>query len=130
MSTYQLNKMWWFFGYLGLAIILAGSLAPSDPGPPPLPHFDKILHFTGYLIATFYFQQLTKNKRIILIFFLILTFSGIIEILQGYFPYRQSSFLDLLANGIGGLTGSILSFKVLKNLLFKIDHTFSSLLNR
>jgi VanZ family protein len=130
MSSYKLNKMWWFFGYLGLAIILAGSLAPSDEGPPPIPHFDKVLHFTGYLITTFYFQQLTKNKKLILIFILILTFSGIIEILQGYFPYRQSSLLDLLANGAGGATGTILSFKLFKELLTKIDHTFSNLLNR
>ncbi len=130
MSSYQLNKMWWFFGYLGLALILAGSLAPSDEGPPPIPHFDKVIHFTGYLIATFYFQQLTKNKKRFLIFILILTFSGIIEILQGYFPYRQSSFLDLLANAVGGGAGTYLSLKIFKDLLSKLDHTFSNLLNR
>ncbi|MFT6068453.1 MAG: VanZ family protein [Bacteriovoracaceae bacterium] len=122
--------MWWFFGYLGLAIILTGSLIPGDEGPPPIPHFDKVIHFTGYLIATFYFQQLTKNKKQYLIFILILAFSGIIELLQGLFPYRQSSLLDLLANALGGAMGTYLSLKIFDELLSKLDHTFSNLLNR
>lgn len=125
MSAYRFNKMWWFFGFLGLSIIMAGSLMPSEPGPEWIPNLDKVLHFTGYAIATFYFQQLTKNQKIILILILLFVYSGLIEVIQGFFPTRQMSVHDLIANGLGCLFGSLISVRVLKNLLFKIDHILS-----
>lgn len=125
-----MKKFWWFLGFLGLAIILFGSLMPSDPGPPPIPNMDKILHFSGYAIATYYFQQLTRNQKAILIFILIFFYSGVIELLQDQLPSRQMSLWDLVANGLGGLFGSVLSLKYLKNLLFKMDHSLSALLSR
>lgn len=130
MRAFQMNKLWWFFGYLGLIIIMIGSLMPSDPGPPPIPNLDKILHFTGYAISTFYFQQLTKNKKLVLIFTLLFLYSGLIELLQDFQPTRQMSFFDLVANTMGCTFGTFLSIKVFSNFLSKLDESLSGLLSR
>ena len=130
MNAYRLNKLWWFFGFLGMAIITGGSLMPSEPGPEWIPHVDKAVHFTGYFISTFYFQQLTKNQKPILIFILLFSYSGAIEIAQDFFPTRQMSLLDLIANGLGALCGSLLSIKILKDFLSRIDRILSDRLIR
>ncbi len=103
---------------------------PSEPGPEWVPNFDKVIHFTGYFISTFYFQQLTKNQKPILIFVLLFAYSGAIEIAQDFFPTRQMSLLDLIANGSGALCGSLLSIKVLKKFLLKVDGILSDRLIR
>ena len=125
MNAYQMNKLWWFLGLLGLSLIMVGSLMPSEPGPEWIPHLDKALHFTGYLMATYYFQQLTRNQKVTLIFIFIFSYSGLIEIIQGQLPSREMSLLDLVANGIGCLAGTFLSLKVFKELLLKIDQTLA-----
>ena len=130
MSAYRFNKLWWFLGILGLAIIAGGSLMPADTGPQVFPNSDKLVHFTGYAIATYYFQQLTKNQKLITIFFILWFYSGAIEVIQGQFPTRQMSLGDLIANGCGGLFGSFLSVKFLKEVLFKFDRILSDRLSR
>lgn len=130
MQAYRYNKLWWFFGILGLLIILGGSLRPVDPHPQPFPNMDKIVHFVGYFIATFYFQQLTKNKKTILIFVLLFAYSGLIEVLQDMFPTRMMSFGDLVANGIGCVVGTLFSLKILKEFLIKIDDILANQFRR
>ena len=130
MEAYKLTKFWWFTGFMGLGIIMAGSLMPSTPDMQVVPNFDKVLHFSGYAIATYYFQQLTKNRKLYRTLIFIFLYSALIEFLQDQLPTREMSFLDLVANGSGCLFGSLVSVKILPKFLLKLDNIFSNLLFR
>lgn len=129
-GQYKLNKFWWFTGLLGLAMIMAGSLMPSTPNMQVIPNFDKLLHFGGYAVATYYFQQLTKNQKALRTLIFIFLYSALIELFQDQLPTREMSFLDLIANALGCLFGSLISLKAFPCLLSKTDKIFSNLLSR
>jgi len=86
-----------------------------------IPFFDKIEHFTGFLIITVSFLKNIKfNKKLMLLFF---SFLGIILEFTHYFiPERTFSFSDMFANFSGIFAGIIIYyFLFLKNSRQKIQ---------
>ena len=97
----------YFFVSLILTIIVSvGSLLPSDDLPDEIDLFsDKLVHLVSYF-ALHFTWSLTYSKYKVHIFFLIafllLVYSGLIEILQDlYTADREADLFDILANGIG-----------------------------
>jgi VanZ family protein len=78
------------------------------PAPPQalLTFSDKLLHSAGYLALYLscsfaYPQPATVNRKLFFLFF----YSILIELIQHFIPQRSFSFLDILANGFGLLSG-------------------------
>ncbi len=106
-----------------LTVILITSLLPAQN----LPHLhgsDKLHHLLSYAVlawwTTLAFQKNTLYQVTILAFLLIL-FSGMIELLQGLSGYRYAEWYDLLANCIGVFVGCILAFRLTSQCLIKLD---------
>jgi VanZ family protein len=83
-----------------------------------IPHFDKIVHFTFYFTASvlgalfardLYGRRRTKLPVLTVLFFGLLGYGIIIEVLQSTFTsYRSGEILDILANSAGALLGIML----------------------
>jgi VanZ family protein len=86
-----------------------------------IPHLDKLVHFSMYLILSFligieYFKKSTKflNRFFIPVGIAIL-YGSILEILQSLSTYRTSDIYDFLFNAIGSVMGVILFISFYKN---------------
>ena len=69
---------------------------------------DKLLHMLGFIflsISAYLSQNFTRQKHI---FFFLVSYALVIEIIQFFLPYRNYSNLDLIADLIGIITGLIL----------------------
>jgi hypothetical protein len=77
------------------------SFAPLDP-PGPINHLDKLGHLLAFLLlawlADFAFPRLSFGIEKILP---LLGFGLLIELVQQQLPYRQFSWLDWMADGLG-----------------------------
>lgn len=77
---------------------------------------DKFLHFTEYVIFAFLFINAIKAPNLAKIFLIVIigtTFGALIEFLQCYVAGRYASVYDAIANTVGLITGSFLSYKYL-----------------
>ena len=120
MYQFYYFRLWKFLGAVGLLLILWASVT-SGVGPKiEIPHIDKILHFSVYLIACYYFCQVLQNKKIKKIIFLIFLYSALMELLQSFTDDRISEGFDLLANFMGAFTGALISCFT-PNILISID---------
>lgn len=71
---------------------------------------DKGAHFAVYaLLATIPVFTLERRFFIVASLVLLFTFSGLVEVLQ-HFTGREGSFGDLLANGLGVITGAVTGY--------------------
>ncbi len=87
-----------------------------------IPYFDKVVHFTFYLVAGILgsifllYGRVDKKGRKGIAVKLLLGLVGygiIIEVLQGSLTtYRSAEFLDVLANSAGALMGILLMWVV------------------
>ena len=69
---------------------------------------DKLLHVLGFIflsISAYLSQNFTRQRHI---FFFLVSYALIIEIIQFFLPYRNYSNLDLIADLIGIISGLIL----------------------
>lgn len=91
-----------FFSFWGLIITtLIVCLMPVS-NTQGIPHLDKLIHFSNYLILGILAFKTYPNKSYFpFLWIVLLGFSLMIEILQGLSGYRSFSLLDLLANGLG-----------------------------
>ena len=106
--------------YLLLGIYTWLGVAPADTtilGS----YNDKLMHFTGYVILmnSCLFAYGTQPRKAVM-FSMLLLYSFMIEVIQYFLPYRDFSLLDLLANGLGLITGQVLGLSAAR--LLKIYH--------
>lgn len=104
-----------------MLLILIASLAPQAGEFQGIPNIDKFLHFSVYLIAAFYLQQVGQNRSLAKVVIGVFLYSAAIEVLQGQTADRSAEWLDLLANLAGILCGSFISLKALPNFLNALD---------
>ncbi|OHX67968.1 VanZ family protein [Flammeovirga pacifica] len=103
----------WFL----ITIKLLLTVQPVEPDNffSKIPHFDKVAHFgifgifTACLMFSFCGAQFFKNNKqkiISGVLFLVLSWGGITEILQGLLlDAREGDFLDFIADATGGFLG-------------------------
>jgi VanZ family protein len=105
------SAAWWFF-WPAVAVIVWGELRPvqDDDGPP---YWDKALHFTAYF-GLAWLATLAWGRRApaLLILAVVLVLGGLLETLQSMVG-RDTEWLDMLANVLGGLTGMLLALLML-----------------
>lgn len=97
----------------GCAIVLGIWIGSLMPNPPALPNTggDKVHHFAAYALAAFWWCAVLQGARRCLLATAALTAMGIvIEFLQGASGYRYFEVADMVANGLGAMTGGLLSF--------------------
>ncbi len=101
----------YLFVILALSTIPGGALPDID-----LFSFDKLLHIIEYFILAFLGINATKilSPRIIILIIIIgIAYGGFNEIWQSLIADRFASGYDAIANGVGMILGSIVSYKYL-----------------
>jgi len=101
-----IEKYWLHITLLLLASITTLSLWPAA-SLPNVPGTDKTHHFIAYA-ALMLPTALRQPKHWLLITFVFLTFSGVIELIQPYVN-RYGEWLDMAANAFGLVCGFILA---------------------
>lgn len=83
--------------------VFIGCLMPNPPQiEPSIPQFDKLEHFTAYLVMAAWFAAPTvAPRRWFWIAVALVGMGGAIEILQGMSGYRDAEWLDWVADGAG-----------------------------
>jgi VanZ family protein len=102
-------RLWLGLGWLGLAVVLWGTLTPEPPKLPelPIPQFDKLEHFTAFLILTAWFiAAFPGGRRWLWIGAAFIMLGGLIEILQGWSGFRDAEWLDWAADCAGVAAGA------------------------
>jgi len=105
-----------------LAVIFVASLVP--PENLPSGGNDKLQHFFSYSLlawACVLVFHPNSNKRTFILIVKLIVFGGIIELLQGLTSYRSAEWLDLLANCMGILMGSVMALKLTPNFLVFLE---------
>jgi len=100
--------------YIGL-IILISSLSRLPFLLPRWIHLDKLLHMLEYavlaVLVTRAFLSVRHPSRLwavgLVSFGCVVAFGVMAELLQGLVPGRSSDAMDLVADGVGGLLGSL-----------------------
>lgn len=104
---------YWFPIFIYCLLIYIQSSYPSSEDIPPIPYFDKVLHFAAYaflgglLLRALKTLPIKNNIRLVMI--LSITLSSLYgisdEIHQHYVPYRDADIMDALADIIGSIFG-------------------------
>ena len=106
---------------IGLILYIIAILAVSTIPGGAIPKFniwsfDKILHIIEYFILAFLMINVVgkiSTNTIIIIIILGTIYGGFNEVWQGALAHRHASIYDAIANGIGMVTGSIITIKYL-----------------
>lgn len=104
-------KLFKILTLIWLVLITLLCMVPQEdlPDAGGIPHFDKIVHFVLYFVLIFlslFIFSGSKQPGKVIIVSGIFGFSLFIELMQDILPFgRTFSFLDLLTNLIGILTG-------------------------
>jgi VanZ family protein len=100
------QRSWLTAGLALMALIIWGSLTPTPPQiiELPLPQWDKVEHFTAYLLLTAWFIAAFPRRWLwVALFFAIL--GGAVEIGQGY-TGRDPDWFDWFADCAGVAIGT------------------------
>lgn len=122
MNSFQFGKLWLFLGWMLAALIVVLSLWPKPPELIGFEQSDKLTHIIAYSILMLWFAniypQSSSRLRLSLGFFVM----GVcLELLQGMTEYRQFSYIDMLANGVGILLALYLAKTRLATCLLHLD---------
>jgi len=104
------------------ALIFYVSMRPNF-GPPLFPHSDKVAHFVLYAGLAFLVVWSLRVTVLrfwphvpILASLLAVFYGGINEIHQHFIPYREAEALDMVANALGAIVGTLLAMRVARAL--------------
>lgn len=112
--------LWRVLGWILVGGVIFGSVAPGSmlravPGP------DELQHSGSYFVLTVWFAGLYARNRLGVIAAVFLTLGLAMEIVQGQLSYRGFDYEDLLANFVGILVASVLSFWFLSGWCERVE---------
>ena len=102
-------RLWLGCGWLGLAIVLWGTLTPEPPSLPQfgIPQFDKLEHFIAFLMLTSWFTAaFPEGRRPLWIAVIYAVLGGVIELVQGWSGFRDAEWFDWAADCVGVAAGA------------------------
>jgi len=102
IRLWQCRPLWWALnaGML-IAIALASLLSPANL-PVSTGGHDKLWHAVAYFIATLMWRPLLRQSTwLALVWFGLVGYGALMELLQGIGGVRSFEWLDMLANGSG-----------------------------
>ena len=76
---------------------------------------DKLLHLSCFLYLTIISWLSRIIYKELWLYVIVLAYGILIEIVQGFLPYRSFEYLDIFADFVGVIAGLII-IKILKNL--------------
>src|SRR2546423_11531531 len=121
MRLTWLRSKWLAIGWLLLMCIfffLPGSDLPKETEWLSSIHFDKLVHFTLFLVLFFLWRTAFSwriNNYDLFLFILTVAFGFAVEIIQGnWIPGRTFDLYDLAADAVGSLTGLIVRARIYK----------------
>ena len=102
------------FVFLFLLLFITYAAVTPTEGGASLPYTDKLLHFSAFLILTFFMDLSTKKpllfNKIALIFLILYAF--LIELVQYFLPYRSAEVLDFISDLSGKLVYLLFAPKI------------------
>lgn len=106
--SHKQRKVIW--GLMVIAVVVL-SLLPQGQTAIQIPFTDKAVHFLTYFILTFIALLSSTQKHSLLMILAIQVLIGVfVEIAQSFTPDRTPELLDVLANSLGVLFGTLVYF--------------------
>ena len=131
MKDLHYKYLWLTFGIIYIFTITFLCLMPMERPGSFIPHMDKVTHFFMYVVCSFLFCQIIKNRFWIHVILSIFLFGFFIEIIQEYWGYNRFFEVgDVVANTLGNIAGFLASKKLLPTIVEKIDNDFYCILKR
>ena len=122
MLPLKFGKLWLGLGWMLVALIVILSLWPKPPELIGFEESDKLAHIIAYSILMLWFAniypQSSSRLRLSIGFF---AMGVCLEFLQGMSEYRQFSYADMLADGIGILVALYFAKTRLATCLLHLD---------
>ena len=119
MAKRSLWQRYFSFRWAFMAALSVTTIACLLPGSyvgPSISHLDKIVHATAWcVIAVFATSAFALHRHARWLALSLIVWSLAIEGLQQYIPNRSFEWADLLANGIGVVSGILLA-RLLRHL--------------
>ena len=104
------RKRWWAAVLVCGVAILVVSVIPVSGGP-DIPYLDKVVHLCQYWLFAWLLVQairtggLRERDYLVLAWVYAASYGLLIEIIQGFLPWRSADWADALANAIGAAAG-------------------------
>ena len=112
MCTFR--HAWLALGTFWVAVVVYLSLIPSLPHPLDFSYLDKVEHALAYGFLMLWFSHAyPKIQQRIVVAGLLIILGVVIEYLQRMTGYREFSYADMLANGLGVVIGWVLAYTAL-----------------
>lgn len=105
-SDIKANGRWNFIFWTCLLLVLLLSLMPTVPDMPTT-GWDKTNHLLAFALLSILGCKAYPGHSAA-VFLGLLLYGGLIELLQSFTPYRFAEWADLMADGLGLITGFML----------------------
>ena len=114
MLPLRYPQRWKFAGGLILLIILAAAVAPAilpwlAGSEPSVPNVDKWAHGVAFAMLALWFTGQYARSSYARIAIMLLSYGFLIEVVQGFVPYRSAEFGDLVADAAGIAVGLLVA---------------------
>jgi hypothetical protein len=116
---------WRIVAWVLVLVTVVLSLLPQPPTLPDILGWDKALHALAYLVLMWWFRSVYGSHWRWPLFLLGLGIG--LEVLQGLSGIRTADFQDVIADGLGILTGAALARTPLDRALVWIDQALARL---
>ena len=111
--TERTRQFWWIIFSCYTALVLIISVIPIPPKiEPKIPSVDKITHLIEYFVFSWLLMRaqlssgMSRGRAAWTASFVALGFGTMCEFIQMWLPYRTAEWMDLVADGIGGVLGT------------------------
>lgn len=99
-------RPWWRAAFAAAVVgILILALMPSQGGPSPIPHADKLRHAAAFIVLWALGHRAGLRQPTWLLAGGLMVFGVAIEVAQSFTPSRDPSVGDILADGLGIAAG-------------------------
>lgn len=125
LRDFRWPALWVAIWLAMIAVVVATSLLSADDLPPsPFDGFDKVEHFTAYLVLSVYAGMLFAQRRAQSVAAVALIALGVgLEFAQGALTVsRMADSADALANSLGVLAGLMLAPTPVSQLLLWVEN--------
>lgn len=121
---WRLTRLWYGCGIGLLLVVAVISLVPVSGGGGN----DKLAHVLIYLVLSSWFSLIAARPALLWrVFFGLIAYGFLMELLQGQTDYRSYEFADAVANSVGVAIGLLFHFSPFRRLLILVDSRLARL---
>ena len=123
----QFQRAWQILGITGLLVVCIFSLSKISQ-PLAVDYADKWTHWIVWMFMMNWFLAAWPDAKTRSFLLLLLT-GSVLELLQGYLPWRYMELNDVLANLAGLVSGWLLMYTPIQRLLPRFDRFLANRLD-